>query len=104
MSETLSPQPAAVDPSLTAGSTLGTPELQVRFHTFEEAQTAEKKFSDSFIDGAINDNLRVGNEEVGVKGYLDKVEATENDDAIIADPLAIAGLYLRTTDMLPRMC
>lgn len=102
MSETLPPTTSAKDPSLIAGSTIASHELKIRFNTFEEAQTAEKKFSDPFIDNVINENLQVGNERVGVKGYLDKVEATENDNAIIADPEDIAGLYLRTTDMLAR--
>lgn len=103
MSETLSQQPlASIDPSLTAGNALATQELKVRFNTFEEAQTADKNFSDSFIEGALTDKLKVGNESVGIKGYLDKVEATQSDNEAIADPEAIAGLYLKTTDMLAR--
>jgi hypothetical protein len=103
MSESLPTQTqATVDPSLLAGSTLATPEIQVRFNTFEEAQTAEKRFSDSFIEGAIDDKLKVGSETVGIKGYLDKVEATPSDNETIANPDAIAALYLKTTDMLAR--
>lgn len=103
MQETLSRQaPTSIDPSLTAGSTLVTPELQVRFNTFEEAQTAEKNFSDSFIEGAVDNQLKVGDERVDIKGYLDDVEATQADNETIANPEAIAGLYLKTTDMLSR--
>ena len=102
MPEILPQTPTAQDPSLIAGSTLANPELQIKFHTFEEAQTAEKGFSDSFIDGAIGDGLKVGNESKEIKGYLDSVEATENDNEIIANPDTIAALYLKTTDMLAR--
>jgi len=102
MSETAPTQSGIVDPSLLAGSVVTAPELKIRFNTFEEAQNTEKKFSDSFVDGCLQDNLTVGSEQVGIKGYLDKVESTDRDDAIIADPEAIAGLYLSTTEMITR--
>jgi len=101
MAEILPPATGTLDPSLTVGST-ATPELKVRFNTFKEAQTAEKKFSDTFIDGTVNDQLKVGDEQVGIKGYLDKVEATDKDNGIIANPEAVAGLYLSTTEMVAR--
>ncbi|GAC1390475.1 MAG: hypothetical protein NVSMB46_00200 [Candidatus Saccharimonadales bacterium] len=102
MAESLPPNPGIIDPTLTAGNSIATSELKVRFSSFEEAQSAEKQFSDIFINGAINDQLKVGNEQVGIKGYLDKVEATDKDNDIIANPEAIAGLYLSTTEMVAR--
>lgn len=94
--------PRHIDPSLRAGSTLAGTELLIRFTTFEDAQTPEKHFSDSFIDGALTGKFQIGSEQVGTKGYLDKVEATPADNDIIADPKAIAGLYVKTTEMLAR--
>ena len=76
--------------------------LKVRFETFEQAQSAEKKFSPTFIDGSISGQLRVGAESVGIKGYLDKVEADEEDNKIISNPEQIAATYLATTNMLAR--
>jgi len=77
-------------------------QISVRFETFGEAQTAKKRLSDTFIDGAIADDLRVGREKVGIKGYLDRVEVTPKDVEVIDDPERIAGLYLATTEMLAR--
>jgi hypothetical protein len=102
MSEKLPTQPGTIDPTLVLGNTSVNPELKVKFTTFEQAQTAEKAYSDSFIDDYMEDKLKVGNEQVGIKGYLDKVEATDRDNAIIDNPEAIAGLYLSTTEMISR--
>ena len=82
--------------------------LAVRHMSFEDAQQAKKKYSDQFIDGALAEYagsalpFKVGTESVGLKGYLDKVEATSSDKAIIDNPEAIAGLYLDTTEMVAR--
>ncbi|MDB5182104.1 MAG: hypothetical protein JWP13_867 [Candidatus Saccharibacteria bacterium] len=82
--------------------------IRIRYNTFEEAQQAEKKFSDSFIDCALDEHgggllpFTVGTEKVGLKGYLDKVEATPADEAIINSPEAIAAVYLNTTEMVAR--
>lgn len=89
------------DPSQSGGNV--TPgDLKVRFETFEQAEEAKKQLSDTFIDGAISGDLQVGNERVGIKGYLDNVESTAKDKEVIDDPERIAGLYLRTTEMLAR--
>lgn len=76
--------------------------LQIIFETFKQAQQAEKGLSDVFIDGAIKGVCMVGSEKVGIKGYLDKVESTKKDREVIDDPERIAGLYLRTTEMVTR--
>ena len=89
-----------IDPALTLGDTGSS--IKVYHETIESAQTAEKKFSDEFIDGCIDDSLTVGDEKVGIKGFLDKVETTAEDDKVIDDPDQIAGLYLSTTEMLAR--
>lgn len=89
------------DPSKLGGN-VTSGDLKVRFETFEQAQEAKKQLSDTFIDGSISGNLQVGNEKVGIKGYLDNVESTPKDKEVIDDPERIAGLYLRTTDMLAR--
>jgi hypothetical protein len=105
MTETLSPSPPVVgviDPSIMGGNALEHPELKIRFSTFEAARGAEKVFSDTFIDGCTDGELKVGNERVNLKGYLDQVEATAKDDEVISDPKAIAGLYLKTSDVLAR--
>ena len=39
---------------------------------------------------------------MGIKGYLDKVEATQEDLKVIEDPESIATTYLFTTEMLAR--
>lgn len=96
------------NPEDEQGEVTPRPELRVRHETFEEAQQAEKKFSDTFIDNVLaaeaGDPLPflVGTEHVGLKGYLDKVEATDKDEAILDDPEAIAGVYVETTDMIAR--
>jgi len=87
---------------LQLGGNVTPSDLKVRFEMFEQAQEAKKQLSDTFIDGAISGDLRVGNEKVGIKGYLDKVEATSKDTEVIDDPERIAGLYLATTEMLAR--
>lgn len=103
MSETLFPQElATVDPSRIVGNNLTMPELPVWLDTFEGAQAVEKQLSDKFVKGALEGKLQVGGETVGIKGYLDKVEATRSDDEVIANPDAIAALYQKTTDMLAR--
>lgn len=103
MTETLRPQTStSIDPTLSAGSKLSNPELKIRFHTFEEARTAENHLSDEFIEGAIENKLKIGNQEMWIKEYIDHVEATSSDNEVIANPVAIAGLYLKTTDMLSR--
>ncbi len=98
-------QPAeavAVNPAQLGGNTVVSGPLRIRFETFEDAQKTEKQLSPAFIDGCLTDSLYVGGEKVGIKGYLDKVQATEKDIAVIADPEQIAGIYLATTDMLAR--
>lgn len=84
------------------------PEIRVRYETFEQAQESKKKFSDTFIDNVLSAEsgdllpFTVGAERVGLKGYLDKVEATDTDKTILDDPEAIAAVYLNTTDMIAR--
>ncbi|MEX0749110.1 MAG: T3SS effector HopA1 family protein [Candidatus Saccharimonadales bacterium] len=91
----------AADPSQLGGNITAT-DLKVRYETFEQAQEAKKHLSDTFIDGAIGGDLRLGNEKVGIKGYLDNVESIAKDKEVIESPERIAGLYLRTTEMLAR--
>jgi len=102
MSEKLSTQTGIVDPTLALGNSSLDSELKIRFTTFDQAQGAKKNYSDGFIDEYMGDRLKVGNEQVGLKGYLDKVEATDKDNAIIDNPEAIAGLYLSTTEVISR--
>jgi hypothetical protein len=102
MSEKLPSQTGIVDPTLALGNTSLDSGLKIRFTTFDQAQAAEKNYSDSFISDYMADKLKVGNEQVGLKGYLDKVEATDRDNAVIDNPEAIAGLYLSTTEMISR--
>ncbi len=106
MSEILAPTEltAQLPPPQQQGEETLSPEaqLKIRYNTFEEARQAPKKFSDEFIDGCLNDSLQVGENKVGTKGYLDKVESTPTDKAIINNPESIAGSYLATTDMLAR--
>jgi len=83
-------------------------QLAVQYHSFEEARQAPRELSDELIDAAIDEYadkplaFKVGAEQVGLKGYLDKVEATATDEAIISDPNSIAAVYLETTDMVAR--
>ena len=83
-------------------------DIRIRYESFEDAKQAEKKFSDDFIDTALAEHggvllpFSVGSEMVGLKGYLDKVEATATDRAIIEDPEAIASVYTNTTQMIAR--
>lgn len=83
-------------------------ELMIKHRTFEEAQQSQKKFSDQFIDNILAEEdgevlaFRVGSEKVGLKGYLDKVDATPDDKAVISNPESIAAAYLLTTEMISR--
>jgi len=95
-------QEATANDPLSVGGNVLNNGLKVRYETLDEAQGAERYISNSFIDGAIIGDLRVGGEKVGIKGYLDKVEATSQDTEVISDPERIAGLYLATTAMLAR--
>lgn len=76
--------------------------LGIRYDSFSEAQTASKKYSDAFIDGALTDSLQVGDEKVGIKGFLDRVEMDESDRAVVSDPERVAGLYVSTSEMVAR--
>lgn len=83
--------------------------LRIKYTSFEEAQQAEKKFSDGFVDSVLAEHttgammpFQIGSEKAGLKGYLDKVEATPDDEAIIDNPEAIAAVYLHTTEMVAR--
>ncbi len=89
------------DSSMLGGDVVAS-DLEVRFETFEQAQKAQKQLSDAFIEGAINGDLQVGGENADIKAYLDNVEMTVKDKEVIDDPERIAGLYLRTTEMLAR--
>jgi|GEM_PF-1036089 hypothetical protein len=102
MSEKLPPQTGIVDPTLALGNTSVNQELKIKFNTFEQAQSAEKGYPDGFIDDYLDDKLKVGNEQVGIKGYLDKVAATDRDNSVIDNPESIAGLYLSTTEVISR--
>jgi hypothetical protein len=97
LEQTTSPLPEVVDEVQSPEE-----QLQIRFTTFEEARMAPKKFSDEFIDGCLDHMHRVGEQTMGTKGFLDKVETTPADEAIISDPESIAATYLATTDMLAR--
>jgi hypothetical protein len=92
-------------------SDLGRPQdarVRVHYRTFEEARATKKKYSDGFIDSILSEHsggmltFTVGSESVGLKGYLDKVEATDSDREIIDDPQQIAAIYLKTTEMVAR--
>lgn len=102
MSSESAPSLPPVDPSHLGGNVIADDPLRIKHETFESAAGARKQLSDEFIDGCIGGSLAVGDETVGIKGYLDKVEATPNDNEIIEDPEKIASLYLATTDMLAR--
>lgn len=91
----------STDPSQFSGN-LAVANLKIRYESFNQAQEAEKKLSDPFIDGALSRNLRVGGEKVNIKEYLDMVEATPRDIEVIDNPERIAGLYAATTEMLAR--
>lgn len=95
-------QEGPIDSSSQYGERISDVGIKIRYETFEHAQEASKGLSDSFVDGAIEDGLSVGGRWVGIKGYLDTVEATSSDREISTNPERIAGLYLRTTEMLAR--
>lgn len=92
---------AQLDPTLIRGNNIGAG-LKILHETFQSAEGSPRVLSDAFIDGCIQDELSVGSERVGIKGYLDKVETTPSDDEVIGDPERIAGLYLATTDVISR--
>jgi hypothetical protein len=106
MTETLTrpPELEELDPAETQEVSLAAPEsqLHVRFTSFEDARTAEKKFSDEFIDDCLDYTHKIGEQTMSTKGYLDKVETTPTDEGIIEDPESIAAVYLATTDMVAR--
>ena len=75
------------------GNVAGNRGLQIRFETYEQARQVKKPFSDAFIDNALNKYR-------SIKKYLDNVEATPSDQAILADSRRIARLYVKTTRMI----
>jgi hypothetical protein len=100
------PQPevqavAVVDPSLIGGNRQ-TREVDIYHQTIESAQASVKELPDPFVTACIADKMPIGKEVMGIKGFLDKVKTTPEDEAIISDPERIAGLYLSTTDMITR--
>lgn len=76
--------------------------LTVVCETFGEAERITRELSDTFIDKALQNKLKVGGQKVDIRGYFDKVKPTARDKEIVRDPEKIAGLYLDTTAMLAR--
>lgn len=89
--------------SISDGVRKNDEKLPVRYNTFAEAELAGKGFSDRFIDNILGGTLEVGGVNCYlVKTYLDNVDLTPEDKAVVDSPDRIADLYERTTEVMTR--
>lgn len=75
--------------------------MKFKARTFEEAEKLKKGFSDQFIDGFLDDELKGATGETTLlKNYLDQVPATAEDAEFVRNPDSMSDIHEQIRDMI----